>query len=82
MTIKKLEKANSIANKLKSCKENLQKAEYIQSENVKIRKSYLRYIGCEDAIEIPENLFRTIGKLIESEYIKELNELEKQLEDL
>ncbi len=82
MTKETLEKANDLANKLEKSKNNLQKIGYTQSENVLIRKSYLRFNGIEDGVTIPESLFRVIGKLIESEYIQEIDKLQKELDRL
>lgn len=82
MTKETLEKANDLANKLEECKNNLQKISYTQSENVVIRESYLRCNGIEDSVKIPKILFRVVGKLIESEYIQEINKLQKELDEL
>ena len=82
MTKETLEKANDISNKLEECKKNLQKIGYTQSENVVIRESYLRCNGIEGGVTIPKSLFRVIGKLIESEYIQEIDKLQKELDRL
>ena len=82
MTKETLEKANDLANKLEECKKNLNKIVYTQSENVVIRESYLRYNGIDESVTIPKSLFRVIGKLIESEYIQEIDKLQKELDEL
>jgi len=82
MTKETLKKANDLANKLEECENNLQKIGYTQSEDVVIRESYLRCNGIEDNVKIPKSLFRVIGKIIESEYIQEINKLQKELDEL
>ena len=82
MTKEILDKANNLSNKLEKCKNNLQKIGYTQSENVVIRESYLRCNGIEDGVTIPKSLFRVIGKIIESEYIQEIDKLQKELDKL
>ena len=82
MTKETLEKANDLANKLEECKNNLQKIGYTQIENVVIRESYLRCNGIKDSIKIPKSLFRVVGKLIESEYIQEINKLQNELDEV
>jgi len=42
----------------------------------------LRCNGIEDNVKIPKSLFRVIGKIIESEYIQEINKLQKELDEL
>jgi hypothetical protein len=82
MTKETLKKANDLANKLEECKNNLHKIGYTQSENVVIRQYYLRCNGIKDSVTIPKSLFRVVGKLIESEYIQEIEKLKKQLDNL
>lgn len=82
MTKEILEAGNELLKKLDKCKENLNKVGYTQSENVVIRKSYLSFNGVDNNIEIPESLFRVIGKLVQSEYIQKVKELERKLEEL
>lgn len=82
MTEETLKKANELANKLEEYKHNLKKIGYTQSENVTARRSYLSFNGIESSVEVPKTLFRVIGKLVEAEYIKEINELQKELNDL
>ena len=77
-----LKKANDLANKLVECKNNLQKIGYTQNANVVIRESYLSFSGIEDSVIIPESLFRIVGKLIESEYIHQIDKLQKELDEL
>jgi hypothetical protein len=82
MTKETLEKANDLANKLEECKKNINNIGYTQSENVVIRESYLRYNGIDKSVTIPKSLFRVIGKLIKSEYIQEIDKLQKELDEL
>ena len=81
MTHDNLEKAILISKQIKSIEENIKRAEYTQNESVVIRSTYLNGNGSE-TIEIPESLFRIIGKLIISEYQQELNKLKKEFETL
>lgn len=82
MTKETLQKANELAKNLEQCKNNLQKIEYTQIEDVVIRESYFRCDGIDGRVIIPKSLFRVIGKIIESEYIKEINNLQNELNKL
>jgi hypothetical protein len=77
-----LKKANELASKIETCERNLKKIKYSQSENVEIRESFLVFMGIDSNITIPKNLFRVIGKLIESEYIQDRDKLQKELDEL
>ena len=82
MNLEQLEKGNKIAKEIEKCKANIKAANYTQSESVVIRKTYLSVNGLEESIEVPESLFRVVGKLILSEYNQKLIELERDLESL
>ena len=82
MEKKTLVKANEISEKLKYCKENLKDVEYTQLENVVIRESHLRFNGIDNGVDVPESLFRVIGKLIKAEYINMITDLEKEFKEL
>jgi hypothetical protein len=82
MKTETLLKGNNLLENLELCESNLKKVRYAQSENVVIRKSYFTFNGIEDSVTIPKTLFRVISKLIESEYIQEVNKLKKELEEL
>ena len=82
MDLEKLEKGNKIAKKIENCKANIKAANYTQAESVVVRKTYLKVNGLEESIEVPESLFRVIGKLILSEYNQKLIELESELQSL
>lgn len=82
MNLEQLEKGNKIAQEIENCKANIKAANYTQSESVVIRKTYLNVNGLEESIEVPESLFRVVGKLILSEYNQKLIELERELEAL
>lgn len=82
MNLEQLEKGNKIAKEIERCKTNIKAANYTQSENVVIRKTYLEVNGLEESIEVPESLFRVVGKLILSEYNQKLIELESELQSL
>jgi hypothetical protein len=82
MDLKQLEKGNKLAKEIEKCKANIKAANYTQSESVFIRKAYLKVNGLEEDIEVPESLFRIIGKLILSEYNQKLIELETELQSL
>lgn len=77
-----LKKAKEISERLIECEDSLKSIRYTQSENVVPRVSYFSCNGLENGVKIPHSLFRTIGKLIESEYIIKINALQKQLDDL
>lgn len=79
MNLEQLNKANKIAKEIEVCKDNIKMANFTQSEDVTIRKTYLSVNGLNKNIEIPESLFRIVGKLVLSEYQQKLNELEKEL---
>jgi hypothetical protein len=82
MNLEQLEKANKIAESIKRCKTNIELAKYTQSESVVIRTSYLKFNGIDKGIEIPDSLFRVIGKLILSEHSQNLKDFEKELESM
>ena len=82
MNLEQLEKGNKIVKEIENCKANIKAANYTQSESVVIRKTYLKVNGLEESIEVPESLFRVVGKLILSEYNQKLIELERELEAL
>ncbi len=82
MNLTQLELANKLAREIENCKSNIEKSKYTQSENVEIRETYLKVNGLDGGIEIPKSLFRSIGKLILSEYEKKLSELEKEFQAL
>jgi len=82
MTQETLEKANKLYERLRFCRQHLDSIKYTQNENVLLRKGSLKYIGIECSVEVPENLFRIIGKLIQSEYLQEISELQKELDEL
>jgi hypothetical protein len=82
MTYEQLEKAKEIASQIEQCKENLKKANFTQYPNVVERRSYFKFYGIDEDIEVPETLFRTIGKLIISEWQQKLSEYEKEFKDL
>jgi hypothetical protein len=82
MNLEQLEKGNKIAKEIESCKAMIKAANFTQLESVKIRKTYLRVNGLDESIEVPESLFRVIGKLILSEHNQKLMELENEFEQL
>lgn len=82
MNIEQLEKCNQLAKEIETCKANIDLAKYTQSENVVVRKTYLNMNGLEERIEVPETLFRVIGKLILAEYNQKLIELEKEFHSI
>lgn len=82
MNLEQLEKGNKIAKEIEHCKANIKAANYTQYENAVIRKSYLRFNGIDESIEVPETLFRVVGKLILSEYNQKLKELESELQSI
>ena len=82
MNLEQLEKGNKIAKEIQNCKANIKAVNYTQSENDVIRKTYLKVNGLEESIEVPESLFRIVGKSILSEYNHKLIELESELQSL
>lgn len=79
MNLEQLEKCNKISEEIENCKANIKMANYTQNEGVVIRKTYLKVNGLDESIEIPESLFRIVGKLVLSEHQQKLIELEKEL---
>lgn len=82
MNKKQLAKATLIDKKIEKCKNNIQALEYTQLEGVLPRETYLTFNGTVDSIEIPETLFRVIGKIILSEYQVKLIELQKEFDSI
>lgn len=82
MNLEQLENGNKIVKEIEKCKANIEAANYTQSESVVIRKTYLKVNGIDESIEIPESLFRVVGKLILSEYNQKLIELESEFRSL
>lgn len=82
MTLEQLQKGIKIAGEIKECKRYIESARYTQSESVVIRRTYLKVDGLEETIEVPESLFRTVGKLLLSEYNQKLIELESEFRAL
>ena len=82
MDLEKLAKSNAIYKDIAKCNLNIQRANYTQAEDVLIRETYLTVNGIKDVVEVPKSLFRTIGKLILSEYEKQLIELQKEFDEL
>ena len=82
MNLEQLEKGNKIFEQIKNCKANIKAANYTQSENVFPRKAYLKFNGIEESIEVPESLFRIIGKLILAEHNQKLIALESELQSV
>jgi len=74
-----LEKGQKIVEQINHCEINIKRTDYTQQNNVVIRKSYLTFNGIDEPIELPESLFRKVGKLIRAEYLKKLAELEAEL---
>ncbi len=82
MIVEKLKRANELQKQIDFIKESLKDLSYTQSEKVTTRKSYLKFNGIENDIEIPENLFRFIGQIISFEYKVKLQELENEFNNL
>ena len=82
MTQETLKKANELLLRLKVCQKNLDRIKYTQDENVLTRKGSFKCLGMDYSVEVPENLFRIIGKLIQTEYTQEISELQKELDEL
>ena len=81
MTHNNFERAVLISKQIKSIEGNIKRAEYTQNESFVMRSLYLNGNGFE-TIEIPESLFRIIGKLIISENQQELMKLKNEFETL
>lgn len=82
MNPEKLKRANELQEQIDFIKESLKDLSYTQSEKVTPRKSYLSFNGVENNIEIPENLFKFIGRIISFEYKVKLQELENEFNNL
>jgi hypothetical protein len=81
MTIEQLEKANAIKDQIERCELNIKRVSYTQIENFVPRITELHCHGTE-AVEIPDSLFRVIGKLILSEHNQNLIELKNEFNSL
>jgi uncharacterized protein YlaN (UPF0358 family) len=84
MTYEQLERAEKLTSLIEQCKDNLKKANYTQYPEVVELRSYFHFLfyGIDGNIEVPETLFRTIGKLIISELEQKLSEYEKEFNEL
>jgi len=82
MNIVQFNKAKDLQREIYVCQKNYEQAAYTQGENVVIRKTYLRVNGLDEEIEIPETLFRIIGKLVMAEYDEKYNRLQKEFDAL
>ena len=77
-----LERGLEIQEEIEECQKNIRKADYMVSEKIPIRHSYLNFIGIDDSVVVPETLFRIIGKLILSEYNQRLIDLQNEFDRL
>jgi len=82
MNIVQFNRAMDLQRDIYDCQKNYERAAYTQGENVAIRKTYLRVNGLEEEIEVPETLFRIIGKLVMAEYDEKCNRLQKEFDAL
>ncbi len=78
----KVNKANELTKEIDSIKESIGKIVYTQKDGVKIRESRFTCLGLDEGVEIPEILFRKMGKIIEIELKSRLSELEEEFEAL
>lgn len=76
-----LKKANELIEEIEHAEESLRIAQWTQTENVLERVSRLS-IGSGADIDVPKSLFKVIGKLILSEYVLRLAELQKEFDEL
>lgn len=82
MNLEQLEKGKKIVEEIENCKANIEMANYTQYENVVVRKTYLKVNGLDKSIEVPESLFRIVGKLVLCEYQQKLIWLENEFQSL
>jgi len=82
MNTETLERANAIRKRIKVCKENIEMAEYTQSEDIVVREMLCKFNGYRTEMTIPPSLWRVVGKLVLAEYQQELNALESEFQNL
>lgn len=82
MDLHKLEQANNLAKQIEDCKECVRKAQWIVSDDVKPRQSFLKAHGLDSDLPISQDLFKAIGALILSTEKTRLNKLEEQFNSL
>ena len=82
MNQEQLKRGIQISEEIERIKPSIKALKWTQNENVVDRRSYYRFSGIEGEIEIPESLFKVIGKLVLSEHSQKLIELERELESL
>ena len=75
-----LDEGIQLMNKIEKYKEELKKASYTQYLNVAPRCTYLKVY--DETINVPEELFRIIGKLIVCEYETKIIELQEKFKKL
>lgn len=80
MTQEKLLKLNELSEQIGKCQINIQRALLTQSESFIPRSVWLLGNGVQE-IEVPESLFRLIGKLVLSEWNQRLIDLQKEFNE-
>lgn len=78
MTNEKLNELIELSKKIEECKKQIHFFEYTQSDDVTIRESTIRFNGSDRFGVIPENLWRSIGRIVLNEWKQKLIELENQ----
>jgi hypothetical protein len=82
MTLENLQRANAVLAEIEYCKKYIDRVKYTQVESVQPRVSYLKFNGIDSDIQIPDTLFKTIGKLVLSELTEKLRKLEEEFKSL
>ena len=82
MTEKKLIRANQLAKQIEETKDYILMARSTQYEDRVVRPLYIDLNWYDDKLQIPESLFRIVGKLILNEHQQILNELETEFNNL
>ena len=82
MTPENLEKAKKLEKEIDNCKRYIRFCNYTQLKDVEPRTMDVRFNGVEGGIQVPDTLFRIIGKLILVEYTAQLNQLQDEFNSL
>jgi len=75
-------KAVKIINRIEELNDSLEKAQWAISDSVSARYSYWSFDGDKGSVEIPESMFKAIGKLVITELQIEIAKLEDQWKEL
>jgi len=75
-------KGQELLEKIEEAQKNLKSAKYMTYDDINPRCSYLNFLGVNEKIEIPETLWRVLGRMLVSEFNQQIFELQKELDEL